>query len=371
MKQRKIRTRNEPKDIESQQYETSSKFVPSKKLSKPNKSQSLLRMCLSSQWFWQKLVATCVVLLLVYSLYDWTNTKCWSFRIKTDANKNLKKVPYKSTITLNQLHRYYKSNGIPVILSGIIPTYPAYHTWNLSYFSDMFGDETIKVNWGNVENDNRTYFEHMTADEYFTIIESYNENPGFFESVPYWAEGGDFLFESYPELMDDLDDLFPFYDSDIKEFDFYDNYVQLWVGPAGTITGLHQDQDPLNFLLQIRGEKRVTIYSPYDEDNLYISSKYEPGSILSQIDPKKPDLNKFPKLANAKPLTVVLKAGEMMFIPSGWFHTVEALTASISITARGEFYCEGASFWFDYVLEVLHNLGLYKKGNCICHNTVG
>ena len=44
-------------------------------------------------------------------------------------------------------------------------------------------------------------------------------------------------------------------------------------------------------------------------------------SNYSQVDITNPDYEKFPLFKNAEPLKVTVKAGETLFIPSGWWHT--------------------------------------------------
>lgn len=43
-------------------------------------------------------------------------------------------------------------------------------------------------------------------------------------------------------------------------------------------------------------------------------------------------------------LVFELKAGEALYIPNGWWHAIEAISPSVSISARGVTLCEGLSF---------------------------
>ena len=41
------------------------------------------------------------------------------------------------------------------------------------------------------------------------------------------------------------------------------------------------------------------------------------------IDPLKPDLEKYPEYAKAKPITVRVREGETLYLPSLWYHHVQ------------------------------------------------
>jgi ribosomal protein L16 Arg81 hydroxylase len=46
------------------------------------------------------------------------------------------------------------------------------------------------------------------------------------------------------------------------------------------------------------------------------------------------DLEKYPLFAKAQPAVFVLEPGETLFIPSGWWHTTQMLSPSISLSCN-------------------------------------
>uniref|UniRef100_A0A8C4UM16 tRNA-yW synthesizing protein 5 n=1 Tax=Falco tinnunculus TaxID=100819 RepID=A0A8C4UM16_FALTI len=72
-----------------------------------------------------------------------------------------------------------------------------------------------------------------------------------------------------------------------------------------------------NFLIQVTGKKRVVLYSPRDAPYLYLS-----GTKSEVLDVDNPDLQKYPLFVKAKRYECVLEAGDVLFIPALWFHSV-------------------------------------------------
>ena len=98
------------------------------------------------------------------------------------------------------------------------------------------------------------------------------------------------------------------------------NQQQLFFGGKGcAFPKLHVDYNwPHTQLTQIIGDKEFILYPPNQTDYLYPE---EVLSNYSQVDITNPDYKKFPLFKNAEPLKVTVKAGETIFIPSGWWHT--------------------------------------------------
>ena len=103
---------------------------------------------------------------------------------------------------------------------------------------------------------------------------------------------------------------------------------RFWLGPAGTVTPLHCDYDD-NIFAQIWGAKRVFLSPPHHDEFLYTR---EANAILfgSPFDPEAPDFDKFPLARGAAMIECIVQAGELLYVPAGWYHQVRALTFSLS-----------------------------------------
>ncbi|PQV53178.1 Cupin-like domain-containing protein [Paraburkholderia sp. BL21I4N1] len=108
---------------------------------------------------------------------------------------------------------------------------------------------------------------------------------------------------------------------------------QLWFGRASgasLVTRLHCD--PANsFLAQIHGRKRVRLYAPAQEDALYAFDSFNTYRPC-RVDVASPDLTRFPRFAQARGVDVVLEPGDLLVIPTGWYHCVWALDHVLSIS---------------------------------------
>src|SRR5450830_1520778 len=103
---------------------------------------------------------------------------------------------------------------------------------------------------------------------------------------------------------------------------------RFWLGPAGTVTPLHCDYDD-NIFAQIWGAKRIFLSPPHHDEFLY---PREANAILfgSPFDPEAPDFEKFPLARQAAMVDCTMHAGELLYVPAGWYHQVRALDFSLS-----------------------------------------
>lgn len=104
--------------------------------------------------------------------------------------------------------------------------------------------------------------------------------------------------------------------------------VSVWLGNRSRIAA-HQDL-PDNLACVVAGRRRFTLFPPEQLPNLYIGPlDFTPaGQPISLVDFVAPDLQRFPRFAEAMRHAQVfeLEAGDALFIPSMWWHHVEALS---------------------------------------------
>ena len=102
-----------------------------------------------------------------------------------------------------------------------------------------------------------------------------------------------------------------------------------WFGPANTILPLHFDPTH-NFLCQVVGAKYVRLYAP-----AYSSHMYPVQGLLantSQVAVENVDVAAFPAFALAPYWEGVLGPGEMLYMPPKFWHFVQSLDVSFSVS---------------------------------------
>lgn len=103
--------------------------------------------------------------------------------------------------------------------------------------------------------------------------------------------------------------------------------VFLWIGPHGTFTPAHHDLTN-NLFLQVHGSKEFRLASSLALLELENDRHCYLASSLTETD-KRRNAEGQPPLS----FTVTLEAGDILFIPLGWWHEVSGLSPSISLSA--------------------------------------
>jgi hypothetical protein len=116
---------------------------------------------------------------------------------------------------------------------------------------------------------------------------------------------------------------------------------KLWLSAAGTRSPLHQDLVP-NLYAQLAGRKQVTLFRPADGRHLYRHPLYSKVPNFSRVDPAEPDHTRFPRYRDARPLTVTLAPGDLLYLPRLWWHQMQSLDFSISVS---HWWATGIGYW--------------------------
>jgi hypothetical protein len=116
----------------------------------------------------------------------------------------------------------------------------------------------------------------------------------------------------------------------------------LWVSPSPTCSPLHYDLSH-GLLAQVHGAKRITLIDPRWYAELYPHPVQHPHDRQSRVDDiHAPSATEFPLASHEKVprLSGVVGEGELIFIPYGWWHQLESIGTSISISQRWNPYVE-------------------------------
>lgn len=116
---------------------------------------------------------------------------------------------------------------------------------------------------------------------------------------------------------------------------FARNFAQakLWVSSGGLITSLHYD--PVEtYLWQLVGTKRVLLFPP-GIDGYYPHPWTTKAPFVSQLNVDAPNYEAFPRFRERRPCEVLLRPGELLYLPFAWWHQVYSLdAANVSVNFR-------------------------------------
>lgn len=103
---------------------------------------------------------------------------------------------------------------------------------------------------------------------------------------------------------------------------------RIWIG-NGTVTRVHYDLNE-NLICVVAGRRRVMLFPPEQLPNLYPGpfDRTIGGVPVGMVDPENPDLERYPNFALAQEAALVaeLEAGDVLYIPYGWWHQVRSLS---------------------------------------------
>lgn len=223
----------------------------------------------------------------------------------------------------------------PVVLTDAFEGASARHTWSLAYFRERYGALEVPLTsyqCGFVRPLRRKV---RLADYIDSIVhDTWQEGWDPAYAAPYldrwmifdplWGSRAADMAASFrvPAYFDDQSRWLP------KPLRIGIS-LQIFIGPAGTIAWLHEDAIKTHaWSCNFMGRKRWLIFSPDQAPCIYAKRG------LSPVDAEHPDLARFPRFRDARPLEAIQGPGDTVFVPSGWFHQVRSLEPTISLSGN-------------------------------------
>ncbi|HEY5377261.1 MAG TPA: cupin-like domain-containing protein [Polyangiaceae bacterium] len=224
-------------------------------------------------------------------------------------------------IEAHELFERYYATSVPVLLPSFAANWPALSKWSPQAFAARFGAVEVNVAClGEVPHaEARLPYQRWQTLPFRLLAELMTREAN--ASVYLVAQSQALRHPELQELWDDLPLRPPFFDADRRS-----SAVSLWMGPAGSITPLHHDQQSV-LLVQVYGSKRIKLISPE-----YSARLYNDHGGYSRVDPELSELDPWPLFANVPVHTVTLDPSDALFVPLGWWHHVRSVSASISIS---------------------------------------
>jgi hypothetical protein len=89
-----------------------------------------------------------------------------------------------------------------------------------------------------------------------------------------------------------------------------------------------------NMVMEVGGLRRWILSHPKNCDNMYILPKGHPSGRHSEVDWSQPDLVTHPKFANLVANEIIFKPGEVLYVPTSWFHYIVSLNVNWQCNSR-------------------------------------
>lgn len=236
-------------------------------------------------------------------------------------------------LSVEEFREQYERPNRPVLITGIIDHWRARESWKLDNFVPRYADVPFKTN-GRSTNGRRF---RMKLFDFMSYCAGWNgEKPLYIFDKK--------IFQGHPELLEDYEvpphfreDLF----EEMSEEDRPD-YRWILIGPNGSGSPLHTDpHNSSAWNAVIEGCKRVTFYPPevippgVDEELIH-SDYYASDDTMDWYRNTLPHLGR-----DERPFEVLVFPGEVLFIPSGWWHTVQNIGHTIAVTQN---FCSTITF---------------------------
>jgi hypothetical protein len=101
--------------------------------------------------------------------------------------------------------------------------------------------------------------------------------------------------------------------------------IQCRFGMEGILAENHFDNDR-NFVAVLGGERRYLLGHPQNCKDMALYKHRHPMERHSMVDWSSPNLTEYPDFETVQVNEIVLQAGDVLYLPTYWFHTIVSLT---------------------------------------------
>lgn len=236
------------------------------------------------------------------------------------VQRTVERRPYEE-VTVDEFKSRYLPEGIPLIISNALQDWPLFtmgREESLRHFAELQGitrhGDYVKKTFST----DRDFRSTSMADFIASLEKPASKSP---DGSPPAYMGNNIMPTQLMKLIE-----YPQY----FERQLYIP-PRIWIGPKGTLTPLHRD-DTDNLFAQVWGQKSFILAAPHHRPALGTWSTAPKGGLDGcDFNPDAPDYQRFPTARAVTFLRITLEAGDLLFLPEGWFHQVESVSTSLSV----------------------------------------
>jgi hypothetical protein len=225
------------------------------------------------------------------------------------------------------------TGGEPVVLAGLVKDWPLVKAGlqsdqaAMDYVRSFYNGKTVGTSRGEPHIEGRLFYNgdftelnfasgRARLDDVLREIQAHLDN----ERPPTWYVASTTIDACLPGFRRENDLSFGAHGAE--------PLASIWIGNR-TIASCHYDA-PNNLACCVVGKRRFTMFPPEQIFNLY-PGPLDPtpgGQAVSLVDFANPDFERFPRFREALAVAQIAEVGpgDAVFIPSMWWHHVEALS---------------------------------------------
>lgn len=252
----------------------------------------------------------------------------------------------------------------PCIIRNALSHWPALSRWTTDYLRRAVGSKVVTVavtpdGYADAVRGERFVLPEERQLPLAAVLDVLEGEVQTGSSVFYVQKQCSNLLEELPELVDDLETHLDWMSTALGKLP---DAVNFWLGDSRAVTSLHKDHYE-NLYCVISGQKDFILLPPTDRPFIPYG-RYQPAEYRQRddgvfevvdrsdsekvpwipLDPLRPDLQRYPQYRGARPLRCSVKAGEILYLPSLWFHHVQQ--------SHG---CTAVNFWYDMEYDIKYN----------------
>ncbi|XP_011662092.2 bifunctional peptidase and (3S)-lysyl hydroxylase JMJD7 [Strongylocentrotus purpuratus] len=277
-----------------------------------------------------------------------------------------------------EFYRDYVTPNRPVIIENAFNDFPALAKWSIPYFRERLQHKILTVAVTPNGYADAVCGDHfvlpeereMTFSSFLDIMEGNSEQKG----VYYVQKQNSNLTLDLKELVEDIREDIPWAS---EAFGHKPDAVNFWMGGREAVTSMHKDHYE-NLYCVIQGAKKFILHPPTDRPFIpygsYSQAAYKEVDGEFQIvpdpeghtvpwiaiDPLNPDLNRYPKYGEVDQIRCTVHPGEMLYLPSLWFHHVSQEDQTVAV-----------NYWYDMEYDIKYNYFSALEKMVNCKSTIG
>nr|VFK66843.1 MAG: Ribosomal protein L16 Arg81 hydroxylase, contains JmjC domain [Candidatus Kentron sp. UNK]VFK72244.1 MAG: Ribosomal protein L16 Arg81 hydroxylase, contains JmjC domain [Candidatus Kentron sp. UNK] len=205
----------------------------------------------------------------------------------------------------------------PLLIEGGVAHWDAMRLWNNDYLRERVGFHTVSVETSRDQFEGRIFTDAEKVEMPFSR---------FLDRLSLPAGETDYFVAAFqfPELLADMPDIA------VSSVFGMQHRQRMLMTRGGNYIAFHYDWYQ-NLLCQVAGSKTLILADITNTPNMYRLLETQMPN-YSPINLREPNTDRYPDFARAPLIRVDLEAGDVLYLPPLWWHTVESRDRNIAIS---------------------------------------